>query len=124
MEALYVPPTNETPEIKLDPQAGVFSFSGKSFPENVNEFYGETFKLIEAYIQQPNQKTTLEFSWVYFNTATSKAIVKIITLLNSVTKHGKEIKISWKCRKDDELMIEKGEEFQELLGSTFSIVYI
>ncbi|MDO8998146.1 MAG: DUF1987 domain-containing protein [Bacteroidota bacterium] len=124
METIIIKQTNETPEIVLDAQNGNFSFSGKSFPENVNDFYGETLKYIESYIEQPKEKTNLEFNWVYFNTATSKIIVKTIMLLKSVTLKDKAFEINWKCSKDDELMLEKGEEFKELLGADFSISYI
>lgn len=124
MQTLVIPQTNETPEIVLDGSKGTFSFAGKSFPENVNDFYNETIKYIEAYVQQPKDKTTLEFSWVYFNTATSKIIVKIIMLLKTVNKTGKSFEIKWNCSPDDDLIIEKGNEFAELLGADFSIQYI
>jgi protein tyrosine phosphatase len=124
MQALIIKQTNETPDIELNAPNGTFSFIGKSFPENVNDFYGETLKYLELYVQQPQEKTILEFYWLYFNTATSKIIVKIIMLLKSVTKQGKAFEINWKCSKDDDLMIEKGEEFKELLGAGFSINYI
>jgi hypothetical protein len=124
MQTLVIPQTNETPEIVLDGSKGTFSFTGKSFPENVNDFYNETIKYIEAYVQQPKDNTTLEFSWVYFNTATSKIIVKIIMLLKTVNKAGKSFEIKWHCSPDDDLIIEKGNEFAELLGTDFSIHYI
>ncbi len=124
MQTLVIPQTNETPEIVLDGSKGTFSFAGKSFPENVNDFYNETIKYIEAYVQQPKDKTTLEFNWVYFNTATSKIIVKIIMLLKTVNKSGKSLEIKWLCSPDDDLIIEKGNEFSELLGADFSVHYI
>jgi hypothetical protein len=124
MQTLVIPQTNETPEIVLDGSKGTFSFAGKSFPENVNDFYNDTIKYIEAYVQQPKENTTLEFNWVYFNTATSKIIVKIIMLLKTVNKAGKSFEIKWFCSPDDDLIIEKGNEFAELLGTDFSLQYI
>lgn len=124
MQTIVIPQTNETPEILLDGSQGRFSFAGKSFPENVNDFYSETLRYIEAYVQQPKDTTTLEFSWLYFNTATSKIIVKIIMLLKSVNREGRSLEIKWRCSPDDDLIIEKGNEFAELLGGDFSIQYI
>lgn len=124
MQTIVIPSTNETPEIVLDGPSGKFSFAGKSFPENVNEVYDETIKYIEAYVKQPKDRTTLEFSWLYFNTATSKMIVKIIILLKTVNKTGKSLEIKWNCSPDDDLIIEKGNEFAELLGTDFSIHYL
>jgi hypothetical protein len=124
MQTLVIPQTNETPEIVLNGAKGIFSFAGKSFPENVNDFYNETIHYLEAYVLQPKDKTTLEFSWLYFNTATSKMIVKIIMLLKTVNKSGKSLDIKWYCSPDDDLIIEKGNEFAELLGADFSIHYL
>lgn len=124
MQTLVIPQTNETPQIVLDGSKGTFSFAGKSFPENVNDFYNETINYLEAYVLQPKDKTTLEFSWLYFNTATSKMIVKIIMLLKTVNKSGKSLDIKWYCSPDDDLIIEKGNEFAELLGADFSIHYL
>lgn len=124
MQTLVISQTNETPEIVLDGSNGTFSFTGKSFPENVNDFYNETLKYLEAYVQQPKDHSSLEFSWLYFNTATSKMIVKIIMLLKTVKASGKSVAIKWYCSPDDDLIIEKGNEFAELLGTDFSIHYL
>lgn len=124
MQTIVIPSTNETPEIVLDGPKGVFSFAGKSFPENVNDFYNEAITYMEAYTRQPLDKTVLEFRWLYFNTATSKIIVKLIMMLKNMNQPGKSVEIRWYCSPDDELIIEKGNEFAELLGTEFSIHYV
>lgn len=124
MQTIVIPPTNETPEIVLNGANGTFSFAGKSFPENVNEFYNESIQYIETYTKQPRDKTILEFRWLYFNTATSKIIVKIIMLLKNMNMPGKMLEIKWYCSPDDDLILEKGNEFSELLGADFSVEYL
>lgn len=120
MEPLIIQESSEGPAINLNGDTGVFSFTGKSYPENVNDFYKPVFEYFEQYKKAPKDKTTLEFNWLYFNTATSKVIIKLIMSL----KEQKQFEVVWKCKKTDELMIEKGEEMKEVLGVNFQIVYL
>jgi len=54
MEVLSIKGTQETPEVMLDKQSGVFSISGKSLPEDVKEFYNPLIEWIENYSNEPN----------------------------------------------------------------------
>ncbi len=40
MRDLYIPPTAKTPEIDFR-KNGILNITGNSYPENVNQFYGE-----------------------------------------------------------------------------------
>ena len=123
MDNLTLTQTNETPAVELSAKEGKFSFSGKSYPENVNEFYSEILKYLNTYAQDPTEKTTLIFNFLYYNTATSKIIVKIIMELRSVLSKGKQFQIKWICKSNDELMKEKGEELKDLLDVDFGIIH-
>lgn len=120
MESLIINATIETPAIQMDGDAGVFTITGKSYPENVMEFYKPIFNYIEAYQSNVKPKTVLQFNLIYYNTATSKIIVKLIVLLKALTT---DLEIKWLCKQDDDLMIEKGEEIKELLDVNLHIVY-
>ena len=120
MEQLIINAINETPEINFDGDKGIFSISGKSYPEDVNSFYKPVFDYIDLYKKNPQGKTTIEFKWIYFNTATSKIIVSIIM---SMKEWSKEFEVKWICDKDKELLIDKGLELQDILDVNFKIVY-
>lgn len=122
METLTIEPTSETPGVYLNANEGTFKFEGKSYPENVHDFYSNVLTYIQTYVQNPQKKTILEFTWSYYNTATSKIMVKIIKELKIVVEKGSEIEIKWNCKATDDLMIEKGEELKELLDVNFSVI--
>lgn len=119
MNALIIPPSAETPAIDFNPQTGKFKLSGKSYPENVNEFYTPLLEFIEIYKSKPQKNTVLDFTWLYYNTATSKIIIKLLVLFKSIDT---DLHIKWNCKKDNELMKEKGEEFREVLDVNIEIV--
>ena len=118
MQPLIIEAHHETPFVRLIGEDGIFLFTGKSYPENVNSFYGPIISYLELYAHHPKEKTVLEFNWLYFNTSTSKMIVKIIMLLKS-----KSLTVNWYCKPDDDLMLEKGEELKELLDIEFNILH-
>ncbi len=124
MESLIITATNETPSVTLNGAEGRFTFSGKSYPENVHDFYSGIINYLQKYTLDPKEKTTLEFSWLYFNTASAKMVVKIIMELKSVKTKGKLFEIKWFCKPSDDLMQEKGEELKDLLDVDFSIIHI
>ncbi|MBC7862577.1 MAG: DUF1987 domain-containing protein, partial [Bacteroidia bacterium] len=111
MEPLIIAAAAETPAINFNAATGVFNFSGKSYPENVNDFYKAVLEYIELYKTNPKENTLVEFNWLYFNTATSKIIIKILVLFKSIKTN---LEIKWYCKSDNELMIEKGEEIKEV----------
>ena len=120
MEPLIIRETHQTPEINLNGDAGTFSFSAKSYPENVMSFYKPVFDYIEIYKTTPSVKTTLEFNWVYFNTGTSKVIVRLILALQNCP--GFEVK--WYCQGEIDVMKEKGEEIRDMLEINLTIIEV
>jgi len=120
VDPLEIKATKETPQINFDGANGVFSISGKSYPENVSNFYKPVFDYIELYRLSPKPRTTIEFRWLYYNTSTAKNIIKIIMLLKDLSK---DFEIKWYCKMDFDLIIEKGKEIREVLGVNLNIIY-
>ena len=60
-----------------------------------------------------------EFKLEYFNTASSKLILDVLTKLEDVKNSGKAITVLWYFYDDDEDMEEAGEEFSELVDLEF-----
>jgi len=121
MDPLLIYETSQTPRIHFDGGNGVFSVSGKSYPENVTEFYQAVFDYIQLYKSKPQKKTIIEFNWLYYNTATSRVIIRIIIELKDVSN---EFEVKWICKKGFDLMIEKGQEIMEVLDVDLNIVSI
>lgn len=121
MEPLIINKTQETPLINLNGDEGIFSISGISYPENVVAFYKPVFDYIELYKLMPREKTILEFNWMYYNTGTSKAIVRMIFALKDVCK---EFEVKWYCQDDLDIMIEKGIELKEMLNINLNVVFL
>ena len=115
MEILNLEGAEDTPKIILDKKNGIFEISGRSLPEDSAEFYRPVLEWIEAYSREPNASTEFVFKLEYFNTASSKLILDVLSALEDI----KGMRITWYFNEDDEDMEEAGEEFSELVEIPF-----
>ncbi len=115
MEILNLESAEDTPKILLDAGNGIFEISGRSLPEDTQEFYEPILEWIEGYAESPNSKTEFVFKLEYFNTASSKLILDVLSALEDIDG----MSILWYFHEDDEDMEEAGEEFSELVEIPF-----
>lgn len=115
MEILNLEGTEDTPKIILDKKNGIFEISGRSLPEDSAEFYRPVLDWIKQYSADPNESTEFVFKLEYFNTASSKLILDVLSALEDI----KGMKILWYFHEDDEDMEEAGQEFSELVEIPF-----
>ena len=115
MEILNLKGTEDTPTILLDKKNGIFEISGRSLPEDSAEFYRPVLEWIKGYSSSPNPATEFVFKLEYFNTASSKLILDVLSALEDIPG----MKINWYFHDDDEDMEEAGQEFSELVEIPF-----
>jgi len=116
MEKMTLKGTFETPGVLLDSDAGKIELSGRSLPEDTTTFYRPIFSWIEQYLSAPKENTSIAIKLEYFNTATSKVLLNMLTKFenaNNVTVH-------WFHYEEDEDMLESGKEFEELVKLQFT----
>ncbi len=115
MNALLISGTDDTPKIVLDKAQGMFEISGRSLPEDAVGFFKPVLEWLDAYSSQSNPATNFCINLEYFNTASSKLILDILTKVEAI----KGVKVTWVHFADDEDMKEAGEEFSELVEVPF-----
>jgi hypothetical protein len=117
---LDIAATKRSPEIKLDPEAGVFSIKGTSMPENVNHFYRPVLNALDRYIQQPADKTQVIFSLEYINSSSSQLLLALLYKVRDLVDEGHHVTIEWHYMVDDEDIYDTGKSYSELSGLTFN----
>lgn len=117
MEIINLEGTEDTPKIILDKGNGIFEISGRSLPEDSAEYYQPVLDWISEYGNEPLAETIFTFKLEYFNTASSKLILDILTSLEDI----EGTKIHWYFYEDDEDMEEAGDEFSELVDLEFEL---
>ena len=122
MEIFKYEATGLKPGITLDVENQKFEISGKSCPENVVEFYKPVLEWLDAYKENPLQKTVFEFNLEYYNTASSKILFILMQKLEAIKETGKEVIIKWFFPEDDEALEEAGEEYDDLIELDFELI--
>lgn len=122
MNVISIKGTDDTPNVILDKDKGLFEISGRSLPEDVNMFYEQILDWIDEYAQSPNDRTEFNFKLEYFNTASSKVILDILLKFEEIVENGKEVIIKWHYHEDEEDMLEAGEEYADIVEIPFDYV--
>jgi len=117
MRVLTLEGTEDTPKIILDKDKNIFEISGRSLPEDSAEFYGPVIEWLDEYKRTSQGSSSMNFMFKleYFNTASSKLILDILSKLEAIDN----TTVEWYFHEDDEDMEEAGEEFAELVEIPF-----
>ncbi len=122
METLKIKSTEDSPRILLDKESNILEISGRSLPEDVNTFYEPALSWIEEYAKNPLDITVFNFKLTYFNTASSKVILDILTQFEEMIEEGHNVLVRWHYLEEDEDMMDAGEEYSEMVDVPFEMV--
>lgn len=122
MENLKIFSTPQTPEIDLNYETGVLTFHGRSRPEDPSSFYETSVDWVKEYVLNPQPKTVVNIEYEYINTASSRAMIKILMILSILSKNISDITFNWGYEIDDDDMIELATNFEEILDIKFNFV--
>jgi len=120
MSTLHIDPTNTTPFIDYNKEAGILEISGKSLPTNAIEYYEPVFEWAGDFFNSADVPTnfSLNFNLDYYNTASSKQIAKLFKIMES-SLASTIITINWCYDEEDIDMLEAGQRFDKLLNINF-----
>ena len=122
MKKLMILATDESPQIHFDPTRGILDISGKSLPEDIEEFYKPLEESVRAYIKYPQPKTTINFDMIYLNSSSTKKVLEIVTLFEDVFRKGYTVVLNWYHDAFDDDMMEEGYEFARLTEIPVTII--
>jgi hypothetical protein len=119
METFYVNGSDDTPEITLDKDKGIFEIQGRSLPEDVIDFYAPVYSWLERYVTNPNEDTFVKVRIDYFNSASQRALNEIFTILSRLSFKGRRVMVEWHYQSEDEEMLESGREYADITKLPF-----
>ncbi len=122
MEALKIDGTEDIPRVIFDLDANTLEISGRSLPEDVITFYEPVMYWIIEYAKNPLPDTVFNFKLTYFNTASSKIILDILTQFEEMIEDGHHVLVRWHYSEEDEDMQEAGEEYADMVNVPFEMV--
>ncbi len=119
---LDLPATLSSPQVRADPDAGVLSLSGESYPENSFEFYRPVGEWVTAFLKRDSRALTLEIRLTYLNTSSIKCLIDLLDELEEAHRAGRSVALNWYYDLEDDRAMELAEEFKEDLTLPFTII--
>lgn len=110
---------DDSPKVNFSIENGKLEIEGKSLPEDVSAFYEPILEWLNNYAKDPLPETELTFKFTYFNTASSKLILDILTVLERMNDDGKKVLVNWYYPEYDEDMRDAGIEYSEMVDVPF-----
>ncbi len=120
-DVVYIDGTKETPNVIFDKVNNKFEISGKSLPEDVNEFYDSVVNWLREYSKKPNPETIFTINLEYYNSASVRKIVDMLVILENIYKSGSKVLVRWLYEESDEMMGENGDDFKATVDVPFEI---
>lgn len=115
--------SDNTPSVLFNTNEGLLEIAGKSFSEDIHDFYEPVIEAANEYIKQPCPKTIVKINIEYMNTITTKYLLQIFKVLEKI-KGISDTSIHWYYEEDDDDMITVGEDLQLLVDLPFSLELI
>lgn len=120
----HIDKTETSPQIDLDLDSGVLEFTGRSLPNNSEQFYTRVYRWIEEYLQEPKSETTVNMKLDYLDTSSSKHLYNIFRKLDAVSERGQKVQVNWHYESGDEEMAETGKDYQSFFRLSFNFIEV
>jgi len=118
MNDYYVEKTKHTPTIRFDGETNLLEIRGMSYPTDISEFYNPFFTWLKNHLSQAsNRRFTVNIQLIYLNSGSTKAVWRLLVMLEKAVNNGRNIIVNWEYEVDDDDKLELGEEFQEDLST-------
>jgi hypothetical protein len=121
MESLRLEPSEDTPLVDFNTATGVFTVEGRALPEDAHDFFKPIEEWLQEYVEEPLESTTVEMKIDYFNSASTRYIFNILMIFEDLVDAGKDVKVIWYYKPDDEMIEAKGEELESILELPFEM---
>jgi len=105
--------TKSTPYVLIDEEKGYMKLEGRSFHENVVEFFKEINAWMDTYLTSDFRAFTFDCEMNYFNSSTAKLLFNMIMKMDKHACANKKITLNWITTESNDIVIECGESFQE-----------
>jgi hypothetical protein len=118
---LHILPTDNTPEIILDPD-GTIKIKGRGMVLNNIGVSGQIMDWLDSYIGNPAEITNVSIAFEYLNSYCTNRLTLILDKISQVVLHNKKYLITWYYEEDDDDILDRGEYIAAALNIPIEFV--
>lgn len=113
-QRLHINATHSTPEVIIDPQAGVFKLTGNVFPSDSEAFFGAIRDYMKSWLDATDvRKLQVELFFAYINTSSTKQVLALLRLIDGYYASSKDFSLRWYYYDYDTDMRDQGHAIME-----------
>ena len=111
---IYIPRTMESPEVDFKFSNNILNLTGEAYPENAGEFFTPLLFALKSYLaKRDGILIQFNFRLTYFNSASTKMLYSIFSLLNETACTSNQVILNWHHDEDDDTILEYGQAVKE-----------
>ncbi|WP_317898029.1 DUF1987 domain-containing protein [Aurantibacillus circumpalustris] len=122
ISTIKIPSTERSPRIVLNSLENKIEIEGVSMVNHPLNFFEPVFYWIEKIKEKNPKSLSLHLNLSFFNTYTSKIILKILQKVIEVESQNCKVKICWYYETDDEEIKEAGEHYASIVNRSFTYI--
>ena len=105
--------TTSTPYVLVDEEKKYMKFAGRSFNEDIIEFFVPIISWLDTYLATEFGEFVFDCNMDYFNSSTVKILSMMINKMDKYSIGGNKVVVNWITTRDNDIIIECGEDFEE-----------
>ena len=115
---LIIEATAKTPKIVFNKEIGELEISGRSLPEDAQEYYSPMVTELTEWLNSPTDNFKVVFALEYLNTSSSGVVRKLMETITNAHIEGKtKVTIVWCYEEDDYEMEEMGRHYEHTIDN-------
>jgi hypothetical protein len=121
MENLIIKRENNTPKIEFRTD-GELHIEGRSVPENPIGFFEPIINWVDDFRLQSPKKVNLYVYLEYFNSGTSKLLLKLLKQMERMRYSGTDVNLYWYYNENDQDILEAGQDYETIVKLPFRFI--
>jgi len=115
--------SSKTPYVLIDEENGYMKIEGNCYLEDIVDFFQDINEWVEKYLESGPVNLTFDCAMKYINSSATKMIYNLTRKMDKAAGKDATIIVNWIVNKNDTMIIECGEDFEEEMEHlTFNMV--
>lgn len=122
MKSIRIKQTTDSPSLIIDGEVGLIRLAGKAIAHEPETAYKKLEKEISEYCLEPHFFSTVNIRLINLNSGASKWLYHLLKEIEKFNNKENRFIVNWLYDKDNEFMLETGEDFQQIIDLPFNMI--
>ncbi len=122
MKKIRIKQTTDSPSLIIDGEVGLIRIAGKAIAHDPGTVYKKLEKEISDYCLDPHLFSTVNIRLINLSSSASKWLYHLLKEIEKINSRETQVIVNWIYDKDNEAMLETGEDFQQIIDLPFYLI--